>query len=72
MDTPAIVPCARCKKVPEPFYDGAYTYISCHDCYDGAPDSATRSEVGAWYSKEGAIEEWNEKMADLADELVTP
>lgn len=67
MDT--IAPCARCGKVPELDPNDGYPIISCHDCYDGAPDSGTRSEYGTGLNSAEAIAAWNEAMEELRSML---
>jgi hypothetical protein len=57
-----IRPCYRCGKVPDLDPNGGYPTVACSDCYDGAPDSGTRSEIGSGMNAAQAIADWNEKM----------
>ena len=58
-----VAPCVRCGRVPEPHCGWAWT-ISCDNCYCGAPDSATRNDVGFGDTLEQAVTEWNERMKE--------
>ena len=56
------LPCYRCGKVPEVDPNGGYPTVSCSDCYDGAPDSGSRSEVGSGLTRAEAVDNWNQAM----------
>ena len=58
----AILPCYRCGKVPTVDPNGGYPTVSCSDCYDGAPDSGSRGEVGSGLNTVQAVADWNERM----------
>lgn len=66
------LPCWRCGKTPEIDPNGGYPQVVCYDCYDGAEDSGRRCEMGAGLNREQAVADWNEKMAELADEHRAP
>ena len=61
---PEILPCWRCGIVPVLDPNGGYPIVACSDCYDGAPDSSTRSDLGAGLNSRDAIEAWNEKARE--------
>lgn len=61
---PQILPCWRCGVVPVLDPNDGYPIVACSDCYDGAPDSSTRSDLGAGLNSREAIEAWNEKARE--------
>jgi hypothetical protein len=61
---PEILPCWRCGIVPVLDPNDGYPIVACSDCYDGAPDSSTRSDLGAGLNSRDAIEAWNEKARE--------
>lgn len=57
--------CHRCGRSPHVDRDGVYVTIACSDCYDGAEDSSTRTELGS--SCTGllaAVIDWNLKQEE--------
>ena len=55
------LPCWRCGKLPDVDPNGGYPTVACSDCYDGAPDSSTRNDLGSGLNAAQAIAAWNEK-----------
>ena len=66
-----LAPCARCGRVPEMGADACgYEYmISCRACYDGAPDSSRRTELGHGPTRDAAAKDWYWKMDELAGDI---
>jgi len=56
-------PCARCGMPPIVYESDAPArfrwVVLCDNCYDGAPDSATRHEIGTGATPERAARDWN-------------
>lgn len=46
--------------------------VHCDDCYDGAPDSSTRGDVGIGLTREAAVASWNEFVESWEDTTGTP
>jgi hypothetical protein len=63
-----LAPCPHCGQIPAWDTDGVGYTIACANCYDGAPDSATRGEIQHGSTIEQATERWNEWAADVVDE----
>lgn len=55
-----ILSCVNCNKPPEQSFNGISYNFWCEECYDGAPDSPTRSWVGTGLTLKEAIVDWNE------------
>ena len=60
--------CPRCGDAPTVCVDTGSPFggwmIGCDNCYDGAPDSDTRSEYAQGETPMDAAQEWNEKIND--------
>jgi hypothetical protein len=60
------VNCHRCGRAP--YVDKLYAWsVACPNCYDGAPDSGTRNELGDSLDRDEAIEAWNERQEDALE-----
>src|SRR5688500_10087478 len=59
--------CPRCGEAPRVGKLYAW-YVSCDRCYDGAPDSTTRNELGCGDTEAQAIAQWNERVSCWLDE----
>lgn len=57
-------PCPRCNAAARVETNGLSWGVSCPECYDGAPDSATRHEFGNGIMRREAIERWNQRIHD--------
>lgn len=57
--------CPVCKSEPsvDPGYY-RYWYVTCDNCYDGAPDAGVQLLGSSHKSKDDAIERWNEQVED--------
>ena len=60
-----MTPCPRCNEQPVVHHDLAgYGYhATCENCYDGAPDAATRNELAFATTEAEAAIEWD-RMVD--------
>ena len=61
------LPCPKCKRPPEPDYDGYGVLVACDNCYDadcvGDPaEYVSRSPAGSGLTVTEAIEDWNEQI----------
>jgi hypothetical protein len=57
-----IAACEHCSQVPTPSRWSGDWWVTCSDCYDGAPDSSTRGDCGFGHTKSEAINDWNETV----------
>lgn len=57
--TQRLAPCPFCNKPPSVEQDGLFWFVTCVDCYDGAPDG-NRTPATQGTSRDRAVGTWND------------